>query len=143
VPGARPLRADRVLTIGSFVLAIAPKCPICLWAYFGVAGAAGAATSLWGAWIAPVTAAWLVFTVVALAWKAEGRYAPAALGLLASIAILAAKFRFDHKPTIYAGLAALFVATIWRAYSRRRITRCASLPTHSSSPSSSSSSLPR
>lgn len=141
MPGARPLRADRVLTIGSLALAIAPKCPICLWAYFGAAGAAGAATSLWGAWIAPITAAWLAFTVGALAWKAERRYGPAFLALVASIAILAAKFPFDHKPTVYAGVAMLFVAAIWRAYLRRRISSCADMPRHSSH-SSSSCSLP-
>jgi len=113
VPGVRPL------LIGSLALAFVPKCPICLLAYFGAFGAA----------VAPLTVAWLAFTVITLAWKAEGRYGPALLAVLASIVILAGPF-------VLAGIAALFVAVIWRAHSQRRIS-CADSSRFSSSHSPS------
>lgn len=113
MPGVRPL------LIGSLALAFVPKCPICLLAYFGAFGAA----------LAPLTIAWLGFTVVTLAWKADGRYGPALLGLFASIVILSGRF-------VIAGIAALFIAVIWRAYSQRR-KPCAELSRHSSSHSHS------
>src|SRR5438128_10524064 len=62
-------RRTALLTISSALLAIAPKCPICFLAYFGIFGVATTSASVYRVWLLPVTDMWLAFTVGRLIFR--------------------------------------------------------------------------
>jgi hypothetical protein len=82
-------------------------------AYLGVFGVAG---SVYSTWLAPLTALWLALTVVAMAWRARGRYGPVLLGGAAAVILLAGKFVLGQPALVFAGIAALLGAAVWRAW---------------------------
>ena len=84
-------------------------------AYLGVFGVAG---SVYGAWLAPLTGLWLALTVGAMAWRARGRYGPVLLGAAAAVSILAGKFVLAQPMLVFAGIATLLGAAVWRAWPR-------------------------
>lgn len=121
--------------IGSAVLAVAPKCPVCLMAYFGFFGAATTSTAAYRLWLPPLTALWLALTVAMLALQGGGqrRYGSALLALFAGLAVFGGKFILNYQALVYAGLAALFGAAVWRAWFQRPAstqpcTQCELLP---------------
>lgn len=61
---------------------------------------------------------WLALTVGMLALKKGERrkYGPIALGIIAAFAVFAGKFIWEDTALIYAGIAALVVAVIWRSW---------------------------
>lgn len=119
-------RRTTLLTISSALLAVAPKCPICFLAYFGIFGVATASASVYRVWLPPLTALWLGLTVAMLAFGRDtGRKAgPVFLSVMASIAVLVGKFIVDDQKVILAGLAGLLTAIIWRSWSRKRARVC-------------------
>lgn len=128
-------RRATLLTISSALLAVAPKCPICFLAYFGIFGVATASASAYRAWLAPITAIWLALTVAMLAFRRGGQrgFGPALLGLCAALAVFVGKFIFNDQVSVYAGIAALVAAVVWRSWSRKSISsescsRCDGLP---------------
>lgn len=125
----------RLMIISSAVLAVAPKCPFCLAAFFGTFGLATVSDSVYRVWLPPVTAAWLALTVAMLAFQFGGqrRYGPAVLGLFAGLAVFSGKFMLDDQALVYAGIAALLGAAVWRAWVRKATsseicTQCGRLP---------------
>jgi hypothetical protein len=130
------------MAISSVVLAVAPKCPVCFFAYFGVFGVATASASVYRAWLPPITAIWLALTVGMLFFQRGGRqrYGPGLLGIFAGLAVFAGRFIVDYPALVYAGIAALVGAVVWRTWSRRSATaesctQCDELPrTHDNEP---------
>jgi hypothetical protein len=114
-PGGR----DRLLLISSLLLALAPKCPLCLLAYAGLLGSsaslAWSVTPLYGRWLEPLTAACLALSAGAIAVQAWRRrtIGPAVLALVAIAAIDAGKFHLDQKALVFTGMAALAAAAVW------------------------------
>lgn len=108
------------MVVSSVALALAPKCPFCLLAFFGTFGATAAIAPFYEAWLSPLTAIWLILTVGVLAWPRGGqtRYGPLLLGLAAGLAVFGGKFIGDNPRMVYAGIAALFGAAVWRAWRR-------------------------
>jgi drug/metabolite transporter (DMT)-like permease len=125
-----------LLTISSALLVVAPKCPVCFLAYFGIFGVATASASVYRAWLPAVTAIWLVITVATLAFQRRGprrQYGPALLGLVAALVLLSGKFILDNQALIVAGIVALLGAVIWPSWSRKPgpdeiCPRCDELP---------------
>jgi protein SCO1 len=109
------------MTASSILLAVAPKCPICFLAYFGVFGVATASSSVYRVWLPPLTAIWLALTVTLLAFQrgSQRRYGPAMLGIFASVAVFAGKFLVNNQTLVYAGIVGLVAAAVWRTWSRR------------------------
>lgn len=107
-----------LLTISSALLVVAPKCPVCFLAYFGIFGVATASVSTYRAWLPAVTAIWLAITVATLAFQRKGRwrYGPALLGLVAAFLLLGGKFMLDSQSLVGAGIAALLGAVVWRSW---------------------------
>jgi len=107
-----------LLTVSSALLAIAPKCPVCFLAYFGIFGVATASASVYRAWLPPVTAIWLALTVATLAFQRRGphRYGPALLGFVAALVLFSGKFVLDNQTLIGAGIVALLGAVMWRSW---------------------------
>jgi len=110
-----------MMVISSAVLAVAPKCPICFLAYFGIFGVATASASVYREWLPPLTAIWLALTVGMLFFPLgdQRRYGPGLLGIFAGFAVFAGRFVFNYQALVYAGIAPLVFAVVWRAWSRR------------------------
>ena len=112
----------KLMVIGSAVLAVAPKCPVCLGALFGIFGVATVSGSVYHVWLPTLTAIWLALTVGLLAFRSSGggqrRYGPALLALFAGLAVFVGKFIFNEQALVYAGIAALLGAAVWRAWLR-------------------------
>jgi hypothetical protein len=123
------------MAISSAVLAVAPKCPICFLAYFGVFGVATASASVYRAWLPPLTAIWLTLTVGMLFFRRgdQRRYGPGSLGVLAGLAVFVGRFIFDYPALVYSGIAALVAAVVWRSWLRGPVSselcqQCEQLP---------------
>jgi len=111
-----------LLTVSSALVAVAPKCPICFLAYFGIFGVASASATAYRTWLPLVAAIWLILTITILLFPLkEVRYCPLLLGALAALAVFAGKFLLDNRVLVFSGIAGLVIATIWRSRSRRSI----------------------
>jgi hypothetical protein len=77
-------------------------------------------------YILPLTSAFLLLTVVALAFRASERrgFGPFLLGLAASIAVLHGKFVLESNPVMYFGLAILITASLWNSWPKKKIVCC-------------------
>ena len=112
-------RRTAFLTISSALLAIAPKCPICFLAYFGIFGVATTSASVYRVWLPPVTAIWLAFTVGMLVFRSGKRlYGLALLGFFGALGVFLGKFVVEDQALVYAGIAALVGAVVWRSFGR-------------------------
>lgn len=122
------------MTASSIVLALAPKCPICFLAYFGIFGVATSFASVYRVWLPPLTVVWLVLTIGTLFFRpgAQHRYGPGLLGIFGGFAVLVGRFVVDYRALVYGGIAALLAAVVWRTWSRRLSTelcaQCEELP---------------
>ena len=112
------------MVLSSIVLAVAPKCPICFLAYFGIFGVATTTASAYRFWLPPLTAMWLAVTVAMLAIKRDGRrrYGLVALGLIAGVAVYAGKFVVNDELLVYAGIAVLVGSVVWSSWLRGSTT---------------------
>jgi hypothetical protein len=128
-------RRTTFLTISSALFAIAPKCPICFLAYFGIFGVATASASAYRVWLPPITGFWLTLTIAMLAFQRRGkrRYGPAALGFVAALLLMTGKFVADSQVMTFAGIVALLAAAVWRSRIQQPIStevcsQCDELP---------------
>jgi len=111
------------LLFSSLALVLAPKCPLCVWGLLGMFGTASVAGSIYASALAPLTIVWLALTVATIAYR--GTAGPALTALAAAIVIAVGKFLLDLPLVVYAGIAVLLAAAVWRA--RSRPARCASM----------------
>ncbi len=98
--------------------ALLPKltCPACWPAYAALLSALGVGFIDYTPYLLPLTLAFLLATLAILAWRPRRGYAPLALGLFASAAMLIGKFYFDSDIATYAGVALLVGASTWNAW---------------------------
>jgi hypothetical protein len=130
----KPQRAT-LMAVGSALIAVAPKCPICFLAYFGVFGVATTSASVYRAWLPPLTAIWLALTIGMLFFQRGGqrRYGPGLLGIFAGLAVFVGRFVFNYQNLVYGGVAALIGAVVWRTWfrtsaAREFCTQCDEIP---------------
>jgi len=101
-------------------VSLLPKlaCPFCWPAYAGLLSSVGLGFLISTKYLLPVTAAFLVLSVGALAFRARGRhgYGPFALGLFAAAGVLVGKFLWESNPAIYAAVGFLVIASVWNAW---------------------------
>lgn len=97
-------------------------CPACWPAYSGLLSAMGVSFVNYTPYLLPLTAVFLLLSLIALGWRARRRrgYGPLCLGLAASVVLLAGKFAFDSDAAMYAGMAVLVAASLWNAWPRAR-----------------------
>lgn len=124
-PRPRPRRRWRstAALLPGIGVALLPKvvCPLCWPAYAGVLGAAGLTFLMEDRWLLPISGAFLVAALAALAWRARSRrgYGPLSLGAGSATAILVGRFVMDSTAIVYFGIAALVLAGVWNAWPRR------------------------
>jgi len=101
-------------------VALLPKltCPFCWRAYAGMLSSVGLGFLISAKYLLPLTVAFLVLTLGALALRARNRhgYGPFLVGLMAAILVMIGKFQWDSKPALYAAVATLVVASVWNAW---------------------------
>lgn len=124
---AAPRRAgwrSSVAALPAIGAAALPKltCPACWPAYSGLLSSMGVGFVNYTPYLFPLTAAFLLLSLIALGWRAPRRrgYGPLWLGLAASAGLLAGKFAFDSDTAMYAGMAVLVAASLWNAWPQAR-----------------------
>lgn len=105
-------------------------CPACWPLYASVLSTLGCGFLLSSAYLLPLTALFLFFSVVVLGYRARARrrYGPFVLALIAAILILWGKFSLESNVVAYAGVGLLISSSIWNSWPRpaaRRCPRCA------------------
>ena len=112
-----------LMTVPSVGISLLPKlaCPFCWPAYAGLLSSVGLGFLISARYLLPLTAAFLVIAVGALAFRANRRhgYGPFAFGLFASMGVLVGKFWWESNPTMYAAVAVLVVVSVWNAWPHR------------------------
>lgn len=119
-------RRTTLLTVGSALLAVAPKCPVCFLAYFGIFGVATASASAYRVWLPWITAIWLALTVATLFIRTNGwrRYGPVAVAIIGALSIFIAKFVVPSTPILYAGIVVLVATVLWSSWLRTAASQC-------------------
>lgn len=117
-------RAGHLGLLPAIALAVLPKCPLCLAAWFGLLGVAGVNSWLSAAWSFPVWVTLLSFTVGVLAWRARsgGDGRPLAAGVLGAAALLAGKYLTGTLLTGI-GLVLLAAAYLWSSRAGLSVSR--------------------
>jgi hypothetical protein len=102
----------------ALALALAPKCPLCLAAWFGVAGLWGADRWLEPLWGPPMVAGLLSITLGALALRAwrQRDLRRLLMGLVGVVALVVGKFALEASWLLYAGLGMLIAASLVPPY---------------------------
>ena len=110
----------KLLTIPGIGLSLLPKlaCPLCWPAYAGLLSSLGLGFLVSDKYLLPVTSVFLVIAVGALAFGAKHwhGYGPLGLGVVSSGGVLLGKFVWESKPTIYAAVGLLVIASVWSAW---------------------------
>lgn len=105
--------------------ALLPKlaCPFCWPAYASLLSSVGLGFLISAKYLLPLTAAFLVLTLGALAFRARHRhgYGPFLIGLIAAISVVVGKFAWDSKPALYAAVALLVAASVWNAWPQKMV----------------------
>jgi hypothetical protein len=111
------------MTIPGVGASLLPKlaCPLCWPAYAGLLSSVGLGFLISTKYLFPITAAFLLLAVGALAFRANQRrgYGPFALGLFAALGVLVGKFRWESNLAMYAAVGLLVIASVWNAWPRR------------------------
>ena len=104
-------------------VSLLPKlaCPLCWPAYACLLSSVGLGFLISTKYLLPLTIAFLVIALGALAFTAKNRhgYGPFLLGLIAAIGVLVGKFDWDSNPALYSAVALLVVASLWNAWPHR------------------------
>jgi hypothetical protein len=112
-----------LLALPGVGVAMLPKlaCPLCWPAYAVLLSSLGLGFLISTRYLLPLTVAFLLLALVALAFRATQRhgYGPFLLGLLAVTGLFLGKFVWESKPTIYGAVVMLVVASLWNAWPRR------------------------
>jgi mercuric ion transport protein len=113
-------------------VSLLPKlaCPACWPAYAGLLSSVGLGFLISTTYLLPLTSAFLLLALSAMAIKAKTRrgYGPLVLGVLASVGVVAGKFVWESGPLMYGAVGLLVVASAWNAWPRRRLSAPAACP---------------
>lgn len=108
-------------TLGMVAL---PKltCPACWPAYTSLLSSMGLGFINFTPYLLPLTALFLLLSLITLAYRAPARrgYGPLLLGAAAGALILIGKFIYDSEAALYSGILLLIGASIWNAWPRRQ-----------------------
>jgi mercuric ion transport protein len=104
-------------------VSLLPKlaCPMCAPAYAGLLTALGLGFFIPERNLLLLTAAFLVLSVAALAFRARRRrgYGPALMGIVSAAVVFIGKFYLQSTAAMFAGLSLLIAASIWNNWPRR------------------------
>ena len=114
---------QNLFTIPGIGVSLLPKlaCPLCWPAYAGLLSSLGLGFLISAKYLLPLTVAFLVLAVGALAFGAKHRhgYGPLLLGIVSAVGVLVGKFAWESNPTMYAAVGLLVIASVWNAWPHR------------------------
>jgi hypothetical protein len=112
---ARAGFGEHIPLVSAILIALLPKCPLCVAAWLGIIGSASFSSWLNRVWGAPLTAGFLSITIGILALRAWRRRdsRPFWLGLLGAAALLYGKCIVTVPLLLFAGLGLLIGAALW------------------------------
>lgn len=114
---------QNLITIPGVGVSLLPKlaCPMCWPAYAGVLSTLGLGFLTSARYLLPLTAAFLIVALVALAFRAKVRhgYGPLVVGLVAAVGVMVGKFQWESSPALYAAVGLLVIASCWNAWPHR------------------------
>lgn len=103
-------------------VSLLPKlaCPLCWPAYAGLLSSVGLGFLISARYLLPLTAAFLLLALAALAFRARRRrgYGPFVIGLLAGTGVMLGKFQWESNLLVYGAIGLLIVASGWNAWPR-------------------------
>lgn len=112
-----------LIAIPGITVSLLPKlaCPLCWPAYAGLLSSIGLGFLISTKYLLPLTAAFLIVALGALAFRARRRhgYGPFAIGLLASLLVVMSKFEWESNSALYGSLGLLIVGSLWNAWPTR------------------------
>jgi hypothetical protein len=112
-----------LLALPSVGVSLLPKlaCPACWPAYAGLLTSVGLGFLISVIYLLPLTTAFLVLALGALAFRARQRhgYGPFLLGIVAASGVLLGKFLWESNPIIYGAVGLLVVSSLWNTWPRR------------------------
>ena len=101
-------------------IAFVPKlfCPACWPAYAGLLSALGIGFIDYTPYLLPLTLVFVVLALGSLLYKAKSRhgYLPFYLGSISSLGLIIGKFYFESDFSMYLGLGALILASVWNTW---------------------------
>jgi hypothetical protein len=112
---ARAGIGEHIPLVSAILIALLPKCPLCLAAWLGIIGSASVSSWLNRVWGVPLTAGFLSIAIGTLALRAwrQRDSRPFWLGLLGAAAVLYGKCIVTVPLLLLAGLGLLIGATFW------------------------------
>jgi hypothetical protein len=110
------------LSLPGIGVSILPKlaCPACWPAYAGLLSSVGLGFLISGVYLLPLTIAFLVLALAALAFRAKerGGFGPLLSGAAAAVGILAGKFAWSSNAVTYGAVGLLVIASLWNTWPR-------------------------
>jgi len=101
-------------------ISMLPKlaCPACWPAYAGLLSSIGLGFLISAAYLLPLTLAFLILALGALAFRANKRngYRPFLVGLFGALGTVLGKFVWESKYILYGAVGLLVIASLWNAY---------------------------
>jgi hypothetical protein len=112
-----------LLALPSVGVSLLPKlaCPASWPAYAGLLTSVGLGFLISVVYLLPLTTAFLVLALGALAFRAKQRhgYGPSLLGIVAACAVFLGKFVWEATPIMYGGVGLLVISSLWNTWPRR------------------------
>src|SRR5258708_22570808 len=112
-----------LLALSGVSVSMLPKlaCPACWPAYAGLLTSLGLGFLISMVYLLPLTAAFLLPALGAMAFRATKRhgYGPFLLGLAAASGVLLGKFVWESNPTTYGAVGLLVIASLWNTWPHR------------------------
>jgi hypothetical protein len=112
-----------ILAVPAVGVSLLPKlaCPACWPAYAALLSAVGLGFLISKTYLIPLTAAFLLLSLFALAFRATRRrgYRPFVVGSVAALGIMPGKFVWESNSVMYTAIAMLLIASVWNAWPRR------------------------
>jgi hypothetical protein len=111
--------AAAIPAVALALISHAGVCPVCWPLIGGLMSSLGATFLIETRFLLPVIIACLVLAVAMLSYRVRGDYRPFALGIIASVLILAGRFLLDTAPLTIGGACLLLAAYVWSFWSRQ------------------------
>jgi len=112
-----------LLALPSVGVSLLPKlaCPACWPAYAGLLTSLGLGFLISVVYLLPLTTAFLVLALGALAFRAKQRhgYGPVLLGIVAACGVLLGKFVWGANTIMYGAVGLLIISSLWNTWPRR------------------------
>lgn len=111
--------------IPALIVAVLPKCPLCLAAYLSIFGFVGISPLQYSFWILPLAIFFSAFTIFIFFRQAKrnANYFPFFLGLFGLLFISVGKFYFGNNLLTYIGAGILIISAVWFSKTKRPIQR--------------------